>query len=154
MEKEKIITKNTFLNFRFELSSLVSHKQHFIIAFNRSTSFRRPLSSRNKRYKVLSCNALQSPAPWFRDSSVQLHIWVLNLSWLWTNIDVEIPPPRRDPLTSQMPRECRERGWCWYLHKFASHKPIEHRLRESVKLIWGARDVINCRLYNNHVKDT
>ena len=71
------------------------------------------------------------------------------LSWLWTNIDVEIPPPRRDALTSQMPRECRERGRCWCLHKFAPHKPFEPRLRESVKLIWGN---LNLLLWEQSVK--
>lgn len=60
MDKKKIIIKNSLLNFRFELSSAVSHKQHFVIAFKHSTELSKAFLFKPQHYKVLSRNVLQS----------------------------------------------------------------------------------------------
>lgn len=108
MDKKKIIIKNSLLNFRFELSSAVSHKQHFVIAFSTVQSFRRPFFSSHNITRcclVMSCSLTMISRKLGSTSHLEVKFPIVI-----TNNWRQKSSPAAGSLTSQLAGKCRERG--------------------------------------------
>lgn len=93
MDKKKIIIKNSLLNFRFELSSAVSHKQHFVIAF------------KHRCCLVMSCSLTMISRILGSTSHLEVKFpIVITNNWRRKSF------PAAGSLTSQLAGKCRERG--------------------------------------------